>query len=189
MIRSSKLIWALAAPLLCLTLGLFWYWQRVSVPPNLTREHSQEFLSVLSEFETVEGDLETQLHPERILSVATREYYVLYRNTSTPLTCPRCDQFWVTTRAEVSDVCVLEYSLTRSIVRATVRRWGNRVNAQTFESVQPGTLIELKDRSTYHLVRENGVWKITKVTDFAVFDSGSADPLGLEVYFQELGCH
>ena len=178
----------LAFGLLALGLGLclFWYWQRFVLPAQLTHLHSQEFLGVIAQFETTQGSLETQLHPEKILSVATDEYLRIFQDTSTPLNCQRCDQFLVITSAEASGICVIEYSPFRSVVRATVIRHGNKVDATTYELIVTGQ--QRTDRSTYHLVKENDVWKVTRITDYAVPEKGSADPLRLEEFFQEMGC-
>lgn len=184
--RNWKMLLVFGFLVLCPGLCLFWYWQRIVLPSQLTRLHDQEFSSVIALFETTEGSLETQLHPEKILSVATDEYLRIFQETSTPLNCPRCDRFWVTTSAEASGICVLDYSSSKSVVRATVVRKGYLVDAVTYKPTQSEK--QHTDRSTYHLIKENGLWKVASITDYAVPEKGSADPLNLEEFWQEMGC-
>jgi hypothetical protein len=172
--------------MLCPALCAFWYWQRIIQPPMLTQLHGQEFAPVIALFEETEGGLEAQLHPEKILTVATKDYLAIFERTSTPLNCPRCDKFWVTTSAEAGGICVLDYSSSKGVVRATVVRKGYLVDAVTYKPTQSEK--QHTDRSTYHLINENGVWKVARITDYAVPEKGSADPLLLEEFWQELGC-
>ena len=185
-IRNWKLLLALGFFLtLCSGLCMFWYWQRIVQPPRLTSLHGQEFVPIISTFEAMEYSLGVQLHPEQILSVATKEYLERHLSIAPPLNCTGCDRFWVTTSAEASRVCVLDYSVTRSIVRASVKQTGHRVSAGTYEPLSPESAYYY--RSTYDLIKE-GVWKVTRVTGYVGSEKGSADPLGFEEYFQELGC-
>lgn len=173
--------------MLCFALCLYLYWQKFVEPPILTRNHGQEFAQLIAAFEAIEGRLDTQLHPEKILSVATQDYLVAYQRTSDPLNCPRCDTFWNTTSAAANGICVLDFSSFKSVVRATVVRRGYLVDAITHQPTQPEK--QHTDRSTYHFVMENGSWKVDRTTDEAVPDQGSADPLGIERGLQELGCN
>ena len=173
--------------LLCPGLCVYFYWQKIVEPPILTRQYSQEFPPWIAGFEATAGSLDTQLHPEKILSVATQEYLGVYQRTSDPLNCPRCDTFWITTSAEANGICVLDYSSSKSVVRASVVRRGYLVDASTHQPTQPEK--QHTDRSTYYFVKENGLWKVARITDYAIPEQGSADPLGVGRNLQELGCH
>ena len=181
--------WLLLLGLLLLSpsLCLYSYWQKIVEPPILTRQHGQEFSSLIAAFEATAGGLDTQLHPDKILSVATQDYLRVFQQTSDPLNCPKCDKFWVTASAEASGICVLDYSSSESVVRATIVRHGYLVDANTYQPAESEK--QHTDRSTYHFIKENGFWKVARITDYAVPEQGSADPLGLERYLQELGCH
>jgi hypothetical protein len=171
---------------LSLTFCLYVYWQKIVEPPILTRYHGHEFPSLIAAFETTEGSLDSQLHPEEILSVATHQYLVVFQRTSDPLNCPRCDTFWVTTSAESNGTCVLEYSSSNAVVRATVVRRGYLVDATSHHPTQSEK--QHTDRSTYHFVKVNGSWKVDRITDYAVPEQGSADPFGVQRSLQEVGC-
>ncbi len=84
---------ALGALLLGPGLCMIWYWQRVVMPPELTRLHAQELVPVIASFEAAELSLKSQLHPVNILSVATKEYLPVFESINTALHCAHCDQF------------------------------------------------------------------------------------------------
>jgi len=183
-----KWVLVLAVLALCPILSMIWYWQRIIQPYELTKLYGPELSAAIASFESVEGSLDAQLNPEKILSVATKEYMTMFRETSTPLTCPQCDQFWVTTSAIATDVCVLEYSGSKRGTRATVMKTGYRVDAHTYEPVQKE--VSHQDRSTYHFINANGVWKIMKITDYMPAAKGQADLLEvLNENWIELGCN
>lgn len=172
---------------LCPALSAIWYWQRIVEPPRLTRLHSQELAPVIATFEATEGSLEVQLQPEKILTVATREYLLVFERINTALHCPNCDQFWVATSAEAKDVCVFEYSSSKSKVRATVIETGYRADAATYESLKSG--LSRQARYTYSLIKEEGTWKISQITDYTPAAKGQADLLEvLNEEWVEIGC-
>ena len=161
------------------------------MPPELTRLRAQELVPIIASFEAAELSLKSQLHPENILSVATMEYLPVFERINTALHCPRCDQFWVTTSAEAIELCVLESSSSRSTVRATAVRKGFMVDAVTYEPKQSER--QMVDRSTYHLLKENGLWKVARITDWEPtskgYHEGTADVFRvLQENLEELGC-
>lgn len=185
--RNWKLLLALGFLLLCPSLCMFWYWQRVVQPPRLTSLHGQEFSPVIADFAIMEGSLDVQLHPEKILAVASGEYLSVFERINSALHCPRCDQFWVTTAAQATEICVLEYSSSRSKVRVTITEEGYMADAVSYHPLKAG--LSQQDRSTYHLVKEDGVWKVARITDYTLPTKGTADLLELfDEYRAELGC-
>lgn len=181
------LVLPLSALLLILATG-YWYWQSFVQPPQLTRLYEKELAKVISGFEATELSLEVQLHPDKILAIATREYFENFKTIFTPINCPHCDRFWVTISAEALDLCVREYSSTQSVVRATIKRTGYLVDAVTHEPLQSEK--SWQDRSTYHLVMEDKFWKVSKITGYTPAAKGEADLLEvLNENWVELGCH
>ena len=177
----------LIIPAICFALVAVGYWQKVVQPPELTRLHGEELSQAIAEFEALEGSLKAQLDPDQLLSVATQDYAAMIRDTSIPLTCPQCNAFWVTTSAVAKDVCVLEYSTSKRVARATIRRIGYRVDANTHEPVQKESVWQ--DRSTYHFVNDNSTWKISRITDYTPEAQGQADLLEvLNEDWVEIGC-
>jgi hypothetical protein len=172
---------------ICLALAAVGYWRKVVRPPQLTRLYSEELSQAIAKFEAVEWSIEAQLDPDKLLSVATSEYTDRFRGWSTPLNCLQCDEFWVATSASAEDVCVLEYSASIRVARATIKRIGYRVDANTYEPVQKESVWQ--DRSTYHFVNDNGTWKISRITDYAPVAKGQADLLEvLNEDWVEIGC-
>ncbi len=163
------------------------YWQRIVQPLRFTSLYADEFAPIIASFTEREGSLETQLDPEQILTVATREYLPVFEQINTALHCPECDRFWVTFSADVTALCVLGYSASQSTVRATVTEMGYTVDATTYEPLQAEA--QLQDRATYHLVKQNGGWKVARITDWTPTTKGQADGIGvLQEYLAELGC-
>jgi hypothetical protein len=185
--RNWKSLLVLGALLLCPTLCIAWYWQRIVTPPRLTKLYSQEFAPVITTFEAMELSLDVQLHPEHILLVATKEYLERHLSIAPPLNCAECDRFWVTTSAEANQICVLDYSADRSVVRASVKQTGHRINAVTYEPLSPESAYYY--RSTYHLIKEDGAWKVTRITDYISASKGQTDIFTLiDERLSELGC-
>lgn len=179
---------AVLALLLCPGLCLFLYWQKMVMPYELTHRYARELSPVIAQFEATEGSLETQLHPKSILTVATGEYAERFQRISTALGCSGCDRFWVTISAQTGGVCVLEYSPWHSVVRATRQTTGYYVDIETYEPLSD-PLSRGGERSTYHLVKENGVWKVARITDYMPANKGQADLFRvLDENLDELGC-
>ncbi len=178
----------LGIPVICLALVVIVYWQKAVRPPQLTRLYNKELSQAIAKFEAMEWSLEAQLDPGKLLSVATSEYTDRFRGWSTPLTCLQCNEFWVATSASAEDVCVLEYSDSAHVARATIKRIGYRVDAKTYAPVQKESVWQ--DRSTYHFVNDNGTWKIMKITNYTPAAKGQADLLEvLNENWVELGCN
>ncbi|MEK7784489.1 MAG: hypothetical protein AAB658_03545, partial [Chloroflexota bacterium] len=177
----------LGIPVICVALAAVGYWQKVVRPPQLTRLYNEELSQAIAKFEATEWSLEAQLDPDKLLSVATSEYTDRFRSWSTPLNCSQCNEFWVATFASAEDVCVLEYSDSTRVARATIKRTGYRVDANTYEPVQKESVWQ--DRSTYHFVNDNGSWKISQITDYMPAAQGQADLLEvLNEHWVEIGC-
>lgn len=182
-----KLLVLLGILLLCPGLCGIWYWQRILLPPELTRLHANELAPVIGRFEAMLFSLEVQLQPDLILSVATQEYYERHLNFHASLNCPGCGQFEITTGADATQMCVLSYSRSQAVARASVRLTTVQVDSVTYEPVGPESTSTY--RSTYHLVWQDQQWKVAQVTDWTPTHKGQAD--GLEVLresLSELGC-
>ena len=179
-------IWAV---LLCPGLSGFSYLYKVIWPNVLTTHFSVGFEPVIEKFETVDSGLDAQLKPELILTVATEAYYSRFTQINESIHCALCDRFWVTTSAKTGGVCVLEYSLNRSVVRASVQLTGHSVDALTLKPLQPEEQEGLSFRTTYHLVRQAGAWKVDRLSGGSLGTQGEADLFQvLQEQFDELGC-
>jgi hypothetical protein len=184
--RQVSLVY-LGLPLLCLGLCGFWYWQRVLLPPELTRLHASELAPVIGRFEAMLFSLEVQLQPDLILSVATQEYYERHLSFHPSLNCPGCGQFEITTGADATQVCVLSYSQARAVARASVTLTTVQVDSVTYQPVGPTSSSIY--RSTYHLVRQGEQWKVDIVTDWTPANKGQADVFEVaREYWDEVGC-
>jgi hypothetical protein len=157
------------------------------LPPNLTRLHANELAPIISQFEAMEFSLEVQLQPERILAIATQEFYDRLLNFHPTLNCPACGQFPITTAADATQVCVLSYSRARAVARASVRLSTVQVDSVTYEPLGPASASSY--RSTYHLVRQNGTLKVDRVTNWTPATKGQANVIEVaQEYLEEVGC-
>jgi hypothetical protein len=134
-----------------------------------THYHGDEMKKVIQNYRSVEFALETRLHPERILSVATNDYLPYYLELNQVEMCQLCDRFWVVSSVEVKEIQVFEYTQTSSRVWARVTSWGHRVEVSSYQRL---TTYEapLQDDATYTFIRLNslGEWKLQKVEGFSV---------------------
>jgi len=178
-----------ALGLLCAGLCAFAYWQRILLPPRLSRLYASELAPAISKFEAMEFSLEVQLQPDLILSAATGEYLEWSSNFHQSLNCPGCEQFPVTVEADATQVCVLSYSRSQAVARASIRQTTMQVDSVSYEPVAPASSSIY--RSTYHLVRQDevGTWKIDRVTNWTPANKGQANFIDVaQEYLDEVGC-
>ena len=168
LVRIRRLIvFLLFALTLSGALGMaVWFFGR---PLWLTWLHGDEMTVAVQQFRETELALETRLQPNLILSVAIEDYLPTFMELNHIGKCEACDRFWVTTSAEVTQIQVMEYSLTYAQAWAKVVTWGHMVDSRTYESLRPYEA-PLEDEAVYIFVRDSAsnLWLLQSVSGFTV---------------------
>lgn len=171
----------IVAALLGILLLLFFIWSFLLRPWQLTKLHGQEMARVVQQFREVRGDLDTRLNPELLLSVATANYYPTFLDWNQVGMCEQCDRFWVVTSVKVRGIRVIEYSSTRSQVRAEIVVYGHRVNSKSYERLMPYDISQ-SDTATYIFLREtpSNRWMLEDMNEFTVPDLMNPNEIKLD---------